>query len=380
MGATERKTIGIIYNFRSTWMGGLIYILNAIKILNWLDDEEKPRIILFYRKDLKRFVDEIEYPYLEAVEWEFPSFYKGYINSWLTLKNQFVEPIIRKYSVDAIFPLRDYPVRSRGKVKLVSWYADLQHKHYPHFFNKKYLWESELRTRLILWNNKDLVVSSEAVRDDFNRFYRASKASNLHVFHFASVIDSFSFPGRDIVTDKFKLPAGYFLVSNQFHKHKNHKIVLEALIRLKSQGCKPVVVMTGKIPDDTSMPHIAELKSLIADHELQGQVFLLGLLAREEQLCLMKYAQAVIQPSLFEGWSTVIEDAISLQTPVIASDIDVNVEQLGSWGVYFDPHSPNQLASAIKEFPERTDFDKMIFERYDERVRKAARSFISIFS
>ena len=93
-------------------MGGLIYILNAVKILNWLDDEEKPRIILFYRKDLKRFVDEIDYPYLEAVEWEFPSFYKGYINSWLTLKNQFVETIIRKYPLDATNTIRIFSRRN----------------------------------------------------------------------------------------------------------------------------------------------------------------------------------------------------------------------------------------------------------------------------
>ena len=59
--------------------------------------------------------------------------------------------------------------------------------------------------------------------------------------------------------------------------------------------------------------------------------------ARAEQLLLMKYAQAVIQPSLFEGWSTVIEDAISLQVPVIASNLPVNIEQLGDRGVYFDP-------------------------------------------
>jgi hypothetical protein len=35
----------------------------------------------------------------------------------------------------------------------------------------------------------------------------------------------------------------------------------------------------------------------------------------------MKNATAIMQPSLFEGWSTVIEDAKSLQVPVIASDL-----------------------------------------------------------
>ena len=49
----------------------------------------------------------------------------------------------------------------------------------------------------------------------------------------------------------------------------------------------------------------------------------------------MKNAKAIIQPSLFEGWSTVIEDARSLQVPVIATDLTVNIEQLGDKGKYF---------------------------------------------
>jgi len=36
-------------------------------------------------------------------------------------------------------------------------------------------------------------------------------------------------------------------------------------------------------------------------------------LPRDTQLSVMRHADAILQPSLFEGWSTVIEDAISLQ-------------------------------------------------------------------
>jgi glycosyltransferase involved in cell wall biosynthesis len=67
--------------------------------------------------------------------------------------------------------------------------------------------------------------------------------------------------------------------------------------------------------------------------EIENQVKLLGFINREDQLCLMKNAVAIIQPSLFEGWSTVIEDAKALRAKVIASDINVHREQLNSYGL-----------------------------------------------
>ncbi len=45
-------------------------------------------------------------------------------------------------------------------------------------------------------------------------------------------------------------------------------------------------------------------------------------------MALLRGAAAVLQPSRFEGWSTIIEDAKSLGKPIVASDIAVHREQL----------------------------------------------------
>ncbi len=59
-------------------MGGIVYIINLIKILDFLNDEDKPEIVIFYRPDLRKYVEQINYPYINLVEWQFPSVYKGY--------------------------------------------------------------------------------------------------------------------------------------------------------------------------------------------------------------------------------------------------------------------------------------------------------------
>ncbi|MCK5840202.1 MAG: glycosyltransferase, partial [Bacteroidales bacterium] len=104
-----------------------------------------------------------------------------------------------------------------------------------------------------------------------------------------------------------------------------------------------------------------------------------GLIPRGDQLLLMKYAKAIVQPSLFEGWSTVIEDAKSLQVPVIASNLPVNIEQLQEKGTYFEPHDYSTLAKILDSYPGRNYNDK-IYEEYEVRMKNAAYEFMKIFN
>ncbi len=374
----KRLKLGILFYFSSQWMGGIIYIINLIKILEFLEDDEKPEILLFYRPGLKKFVEEIQYPYLTAVEWTFPSISKGIVRSLLSRKNVFVDSIIKKYDVDAIFPMHDFPVRTKTKVKLVSWWADHQHKHYPEFFTRMQVFGRNLRTRLILRNCDDLVVSSQDVLDDFNRFFSVRKDMRVHIFHFVSVIDNMENLKIEELRSKYSLPEEYFMVSNQFHKHKNHRIVLLALARLKERGIKLHVAFTGKFPAAADSPYLAELHKIIDENNLHNQITMLGLISRADQLQIMRHAQAVIQPSLFEGWSTVIEDAKSLQVPVVASNLKVNIEQLGNEGVYFDPHNADELTAILSNYPKR-NLNDTFYEDYTTRVKAAAKTLIAIF-
>jgi len=360
-------------------MGGIIYIINIIKTLNFLDEDEKPEITLFYRHELRKFVNELNYPYLEIIEWSFPSITKGYITSWAFRKNVFISKILDNYSLDGIFPLLDYPVITRSKTKIVAWYADLQHEYYPEFFTKRKIIERTTRIKFMLRNTDDLVVSSRAVADDFARFFRLRNDMKIHVFHFASVVDSLHEISIKDLKISYRLPDNYFLVSNQFYKHKNHKILLNALSILKSKGVFIHLALTGKLPEDPRSSLTRELKGTIKEYELENQISFLGVIPRIHQLMLMKYSQAVLQPSLFEGWSTVIEDAKSLQVPVIASNIQVNIEQLGDKGFIFDPNTPEDLAAILCNFPKRNLHD-VFYEEYSDRVRKAAKVFIDIFS
>jgi len=378
MGEFNRLRLGIVFNVSQKWMGGVIYILNAIRILKFLDDKDKPAVIVFYNPRLKKYVDEIDYPYLELVPWNFDSVYRGFILSIIKQKNLFIDDMVRKLDLDAVFPMHNFPVKSKLNAKLVAWTADLQHKYYPRFFSRRKRFERNLRIKSILKNTRDYVVSSQAVKDDFYRFFKIPQQVRFHIYHFASII--YDLPDIDFETirSKYELPKEYFMISNQFHKHKNHLVAFKALAELKRKNKKVHFAITGRFPDEPDSPYMHELHNIIADEKLMSNISLLGLIPRGDQLLLMKYAQAILQPSLFEGWSTVIEDAKSLQVPVIASSLPVNIEQLQEKGTYFEPHDHLKLAGILESYPKR-GFNNKIYEDYEVRMKKTAYEFLGIF-
>ena len=70
---------------------------------------------------------------------------------------------------------------------------------------------------------------------------------------------------------------------------------------------------------------------------------------RKDYLQLLRGAAAVVQPSLFEGWSSVVEDARAFGKPIALSDIAVHREQTPPGSQFFAPDDPHELATAVEQ-------------------------------
>ena len=381
MDKGSRFRIGIIFNFTRGWLGGFYYYQNIIKALDFLDDCDKPEIIIFYNKDYSDYLKDIKYPYLQLIPWQFPDIYRGYLFSFLKRKNIFVDEMIGTYKLKGIYPVNDNPLPAQKTIPKgttgAAWFPDLQHKFFPQFFDKKRLWLRELRLKITLKNATDLVVSSNDTVSQFKRFYSIPTRLKIHVLQFVSILDDDNLGDFEKIRNEYGIPNEYFIVSNSFLKHKNHFVVFKALKVLAEKNKKVHIVFTGKMEVYPDTIHIDLLKKYITDNGLQQDVSLLGVIPREHQLCIMKHAKAVLQPSMFEGWNTTIEDAKSQQLAVIASGIAVHKEQLGDRGYYFDPENENELAQLLFNFDPN---GKMAFYGdHNERVKLFARTFLNIF-
>jgi glycosyltransferase involved in cell wall biosynthesis len=277
------------------------------------------------------------------------------------------------------FPKQDFYRRYFRAVpynKKVYWMPDFQEEHFPHFFseNERNKRRSS-RSEILLDNKSRVVFSSHAALEDMKTFYPGSKA-RTDVLHFANpsgVFQSYSNDPERLMF--FGVEARkYYISPNQFWKHKNHTILVRALSRLSDQGADVTILLTGREDDPRHPDYFPGLKEKVFQLGLEQQIRFLGFLPKDDLFTLIAHARALIQPSLFEGWSTTIEDAIALNIPVICSDLKVNREQLGDSGNYFDPFNADMLANLLVSGVElsRPNFDLRA------RVSSFAQSFLEL--
>ncbi len=346
----ERKHITLVYQYNDNWIGGTYYIHNIIRSLNLLPDEEKPVLLILH--DINSNVDVIKnfnYPYISFLPFDFK------LGSFKKLANKFSRFFIGK----KLFKLRlpaavgdnVYPLATNMSNKNIRngyyWIPDFQEYYLPHFFSKLEVYSRKAINKEMVAASYPIVFSSKTAADDFDKFYPGNK-NKKRILSFTSFIDS-SYKEIPLQTlqQKHHIAKPYFIVANQFWKHKNHFVVLKALRLLKEYASTFQLVFTGKESDYRNPDFFGTIKEFIRKNNLEEQVLFLGFIDRQEQLQLMANAIAIIQPSLFEGWSTVVEDAKVLNQFILVSDIPIHREQVKENAVFFDPANENELAEKM---------------------------------
>lgn len=256
----------------------------------------------------------------------------------------------------------------------IFWIPDFQHKNLPEFFKPEELARKDATDRDMLSRENPLVLSSEDARNDLEHFYPEHKCT-VKVVHFVSYIE----PEVRMITpqleqqvaEKFGLKKKYIYLPNQFWQHKNHVVAVRAIELLVQRGglSDYDFVFTGNLEDYRNPDYINKLKAIMEAELVKASIKLLGFVERTEQLSIMKNAAFVVQPSLCEGWGTVLEDAKVLDKTVLLSDIPVHREQKNEKCRLFDPHDPEALAvlmaeTAKQEFTE--DVERGIANMYLE--------------
>ncbi|MCQ2531699.1 MAG: glycosyltransferase [Saccharofermentans sp.] len=274
----------------------------------------------------------------------------------------FIKFLCKIYSIKFVYSTEQIH-EEFGKAESINWIPDFQHNYYPEFFSQDELDFRNYKFSEYGKSNNSLVLSSEDCLKDFQKFYSSDK-KNVYVVPFVSYIES---QVRSItpnleedILNKYSLKKhGYACVMNQFWQHKNHKVVFEALKKYEKTYPDEefTVVFTGLLEDYRNPEYIDNLKTL-AD-SLGNHIKILGLISREDQIVLMKNSRYVIQPSLFEGWGTVVEDAKVLDKTILLSNIPVHVEQKNDKCVLFDPHNSEELMLLMHEYNSKVPNDNI---------------------
>ncbi|MDX2221374.1 MAG: glycosyltransferase, partial [Rhodospirillaceae bacterium] len=132
--------------------------------------------------------------------------------------------------------------------------------------------------------------------------------------------------------------------------------------------------------------HYADLQKFVIERGLGGRIIHLGLVSSADLLDLFRHAAAVVQPSLFEGWSTVVEDAKAVGRPIFLTDLAVHREQSMAPNpfYFFPPGDATALADLIAaQWPRLSPGPDPVAEMSAAMARRArartsARAFLAI--
>jgi glycosyltransferase involved in cell wall biosynthesis len=372
----EPVRLGLLLSGSENWIGGVYYVLNLIRGLTAYKNAGGNFELYVLctgqlPSDVYLTLDALKVNYDKTDEISLPTKFVRRMKYGAN-SNRHTAAFVDVNQIDILYPLLSYDL-SHASIgcKVIYWIPDFQHKILPDFFSQEELLSRDDKFEKIANNAKHLILSSNDALIHFDRFYQDSKASTT-VLQFKSIIDKDNLPPTDQVRVKYEIPEKYFMVANQFWAHKNHKVVLEAIKILTDAGLAVPVVFSGKPYDNRQPEYYDGLLNYIEESNLTHSVYMVGFIPREEQLTLMRGSLAVVQPSLFEGWSTVIEDAKSLQKQVICSSINIHKEQLGSKGLYFEQFDyeglSNLLLRIFNEKEQSFEFPVVTDVKYGERL------------
>ncbi|MBI5722729.1 MAG: glycosyltransferase [Planctomycetes bacterium] len=338
--------VGIPFVGHANWMGGVYWACNLIKAVYRLPRTERPKIYFWltepYAAHIDLYADIL--PLVDGIiqlgaNWKMTRFREKAV----------VSPTSADFfsRLDLIVPvLNDI---QHSNFPSITWIPDFQHIHMPEMFSEKERKERDDKFSAIAARAPMVIFSSKSALADWSRFFPHSKAVT-RILHFQTIPEADWFkPDPEETRLKYGLPSNYLICCNQFWMHKNHGTLFQAIADLHRRGIMARLVCTGNTDEYRNKEYFPSLKGMLGQLGIIDHVQILGQIPRGEQIALVRRSMAVIQPSLFEGWSTVVEDARLLGKTIFMSDLDVHKEQAPPYGHYFARRDPADLARQIAD-------------------------------
>lgn len=203
---------------------------------------------------------------------------------------------------------------------------DLAFEKYPEDFEPKTGWKYRTFTPRAARSAERVICVSRFTADDVIRRYGVDEAK-VRVIPNAPSLPVGSAP----------VPEGtpYLLAIGDLRQKKNLRRLVEAHAELRAGGLEHELILAGL--------DIGEGSALMQ----RPGVRLTGYISDAELDALLRGADALVHPSLYEGYGLVIPEAMVRGVPVVLSRATALPETGGDAAEYFDPEDTRDMAAAI---------------------------------
>ncbi|MCW3115344.1 MAG: glycosyl transferase, group 1 family protein [Segetibacter sp.] len=238
-------------------------------------------------------------------------------------------------------------------IRSVVTIHDLIFERYPQQYNPIDVQIYRQKFKYACKNANQIIAISNQTKEDIIGFYKIlpEKISVCYqscnpIFSNEVVIEE-----KNKIRAQYDLPELFFLYVGSIIERKNLLNICKALHELKGiSGAKLVVIGEG----DT---YKKQVKDYVFENNLSHQVIFLseteaakkseGFQSGSDFPAIYQLSQALIYPSIFEGFGIPVLEALCSKTPVITSNVSCLPETGGDAAYYVDPNSPEQIAEGM---------------------------------
>ena len=155
------------------------------------------------------------------------------------------------------------------------------------------------------------------------------------------------------VKEKYGIKSNYIInTSSLLWYRKNLPRLIKAFHTYRLKGVtNHQLVITGKRGEAYD-----EIVSLIKSLNLEKDIILTGYISTEDMPILLGSADALVFPSLHEGFGLPILEAMACGCPVITSNCSAMPEVVGDAGILVNPNNEEEIANAINQMLTDTEY------------------------
>lgn len=272
----------------------------------------------------------------------------------------------RKHRIDVLYSPEGY-LSLHSHCPQVLTLHDINFHHHPEYLPKTYAWYLNRYTPRFVRKANQVLTVSKYSQTDICAAYNLPQNKVSVVYN---GIDALFAPLSPIKIEQTrrKISNGepYFIFVGSMHRRKNAAGLLKAFDLFKRNTNAPHrLILVGS---DMFKP--AEIQQSINQSPNAHHIIRVGHCLRHELAPLIGAAQALIFPSLFEGFGVPLAEAMSCGIPIASSNTTSMPEVAGDAALYFDPNNTAQMADAMTQLAQQPQLRQQLSLRGLERAKR----------
>ena len=236
---------------------------------------------------------------------------------------------------------------SRGNASTLLTIHDVQYLSYPQYFNAMKLCYLRNRVPSSVRRATCVATPTNYVRQSLDAAFGNVQTRSFVVRHGMEPNIGVSATDEAELRSRFHLgDARVLMFPAMTHPHKNHEFVLRLLAGPWRDDNLKLVMAGGHGLADT------HVNQMIIDLGLENRAIRIGRVDANDRDGLIRLAEALVFPSMYEGFGAPVVEAMALGTPVIASDCASLPEVVSDAGLVL-PLEESAWADALNEVGRR---------------------------